>query len=486
MGQNLPRSASGLLRLLERKDMSARDLALHFLETIDSVNGPINAVVALDAESTLAEADRADMARARHVAGALCGLPVTVKDCIDVVGYPCTGGSFARKDFRPDEDSTAVRRLRQAGAVVLGKTNCAEYLASYETHNAIHGRTNHPLDTARTPGGSSGGEGAIIAAGGSPAGLGTDGGGSIRVPAHYCGLAGLRPTIGRVPETGCWPGTRSTGLLDVHTFGPIAHSAADLFLMLSAIQGPDGADPFAAPVSLPDWTQVKVADLRVGYFVHDWLTSVTRATAATVEKAARLMSEHGCVVSEAPPPTIVSEATDLFFAAIGADGGSRMRADLQASGGRHHEHLALLLAGLSESPPAAHYFRLLDRIHAYRRELRAYFSAYDIVISPVTTGPAPRHGEPPGNLPVSDFFKFEAFNYTHLVSLAGVPSVVVPVGREGGLPLGVQVTARPFDDHVAIAAAAFLEETALRSPEPGSPPILAEGGAAAESPSSVL
>jgi Asp-tRNA(Asn)/Glu-tRNA(Gln) amidotransferase A subunit family amidase len=394
-------------------------------------------------------------------------LPLTIKDCIDVAGFKATGGSFARQHHRPAADAPAVHRLRKAGAVVLGKTNAAEYLASYETSNAIYGRTNHPRDLERTPGGSSGGEAAIIAAGGSPAGIGTDGGGSIRVPAHYCGLAGLRPSTGRVPETGCWPGTRSTGLLDVHTFGPLAGHVEDLDLLLGVIEGPDGTDPFAVPAPLLDWRTVDVGRLRVGWYADDGLTRVTADTRAAVERAASAFEARGCAVEEGQPPPVVREATELFFSLVGSDGGTRMRADLAPARGRHHRGLLVLLDGLPDSPPTADvYFALLARAHDYRRELRAFISRYDVVVSPVTTGPAPRHGEPPGDVPKDRYYAFEAYNYTHLLSLAAVPVVVVPVASSGDLPVGVQIAANPFADHVAIAAAVALESEHQRGREP--------------------
>jgi amidase len=375
-----------------------------------------------------------------------------------VDGFRSTGGSLARRSYRPTADAPAVGRLRDAGAIILGKSNAAEYLASYETSNVIHGRTNHPLDLGRTPGGSSGGEAAIIRAGGSPAGIGTDGGGSIRVPAHYCGLVGLRPSTGRVPETGCWPATRSTGLLDIHTFGPLARHVEDLHPLLATIQGPDGIDPFASPAPLGDWRTVDVSNLRVGYYTDDGLTRVTSDTHHAVERAARVLEARGCGVEEASPPSVVREATELFFSLVGSDGGRRMRADLAPAGRRHHPDLLVLLDGLPDVPAGAdEFFELLRRSHAYRRELRAFAAKYDVILSPVTAGPAPRHGEPPGDVPLDRYYAFEAFNYTHLVSLAAVPVVAVPVDTSGPLPIGVQVAANPFADHIAIAAAAVLE-----------------------------
>src|SRR5205085_9443403 len=215
-----------------------------------------------DDEAAVAAADAADAARARGDARPLLGLPVTIKDSIETAGLASTGGSFAREGFVPDRDATVVARLRAAGAIVVAKTNVPEYTWSYETENALHGRTVHPLDPARTCGGSSGGEAALFGADASIAGIGTDGGGSIRVPSHYCGGAGLRPTAGLVPETGCWPSTRDTGMLDMNAVGPMARHVEDLALLLPVLAGADGIDPFVQGVSLRE----AAAPTRVGFY----------------------------------------------------------------------------------------------------------------------------------------------------------------------------------------------------------------------------
>ncbi|MHB1834065.1 MAG: amidase, partial [Solirubrobacteraceae bacterium] len=190
--------ASQWLSMLDRGELSARELSEHYLARIREQDPRLNAVVSLAPETVLAQADEADRARRAGETRPLLGLPVTIKDSIEVAGLPCTGGSLARAGFVPDRDATVVARLRDAGAVILAKTNVPEYSSAYETDNLVHGRTNHPLDPSRTPGGSSGGEAALAAADATPLGIGTDGGGSLRVPAHYCGVVGLRPTVGRV------------------------------------------------------------------------------------------------------------------------------------------------------------------------------------------------------------------------------------------------------------------------------------------------
>jgi amidase len=440
------------------------------MSLIDRVNPALNAVVALNPERTLAEATKADEARARGKNGALLGLPLTIKDSIDAEGFVSTGGSLARRDFVPARDATVVARIRSAGGIVLGKTNVPEYISSFETDNLVYGRTNNPYDLDRTPGGSSGGEAAILAAEASPLGIGSDGGGSIRVPAHYCGITGLRPTVGLIPETGAWPPSRSTGSLDIHTLGPMGRYVEDIALLLSVVAGPDGQDPFAVPVPIIDWRAVEPRRLRAAYYSDDPLTTPTAETRAAVATAAAALEALGNDVVAVTPTRRAAEATELFFACAGADGGARMRADVAAAAGQHHPQFATLLAyGLDETPPtAASFFATLERVHAFRAEMRALMGKYDVILCPAAAGPAPLHGTPPQGVPQEEYFRYEAFNYTHTYSVAGLPSAVVPAGRDPqGLPIGVQIVAAPFRDADALAVAAALQRT-IELPPPAS------------------
>jgi Asp-tRNA(Asn)/Glu-tRNA(Gln) amidotransferase A subunit family amidase len=448
-------SAYEWLRRLDAGELSARELVARVLARLDAASA-LNAVVARDDEAALAAADGADAARARGWRAPLLGLPVTIKDSLDVAGLPTTCGSYARAGVVPERDATVVARLRVAGAIVVAKTNVPEYTWSYETENALHGRTLHPLDPARTPGGSSGGEAALLGADASLVGIGTDGGGSIRVPSHYCGTAGLRPTAGLVPETGCWPPTRDTGYHDMSTLGPMARYVEDLELLLPVIAGPDGVDPFVHGVPLGDPGAVDVGRLHVGFYVHDGVWPVSEGTRAAVAAAAVALGERGCVVEEATPPDL-SEATGLFFAAMAADGGAQARRDLEPAGGRHVEQMRRLLEDLRPlAVDASGWFALLRRLFTFRARVREFVGRYDVVLAPVTAGPAPLHGCTPGtDEPLSSY---DAFNYTHVYSAAGLPVAVVRVSEERGLPLGVQVVASAFRDHVALAAARALED----------------------------
>jgi amidase len=440
-------SAAGWLRRISAAEVSSRELVTQVLARIDALNPRVNAVVARDDEVALAAADAADRARRDGDTRPLLGLPVTVKDSIETAGLASTCGSFAREGFVPERDATVVARLRSAGAIVVAKTNVPEYTWSYETENALHGRTVHPEDPARTCGGSSGGEAALLGVGASIVGIGTDGGGSIRVPSHYCGTAGLRPTAGLVPETGVWPSTRDTGMLDMNAVGPMASTVEDLALLLPLLAGADGVDPFVHEVPLPE---APPSPLRVGFYTHDGVRRVSDGTRAAVEAAAASFPN----AEEVDPPD-VSEATELFFALMAADGGERARRDLAPADGRHVPQLASLLENLRPlACDATAFFALVRRMFAFRARVRAFVADFDVVLAPVTTGPAPPHGCVPGD--ETPLESYDAFNYTHTYSLAGLPVTVVRAGAERGLPLGVQVVANPFRDHVALAAAAVI------------------------------
>jgi len=455
---HLELSAGEWLRRLRSRELSARELCRLTLDRIDAVDGRLHALVARDDEAALAAAAAADRARLVGSELPLLGLPVTVKDSIETAGLTTASGSFARATHVPTQDATVVSRLRAAGAVVVGKTNVPEYTWSYETENLLHGRTVNPFSLERTCGGSSGGEAALLGAGASIVGIGTDGGGSIRVPSHYCGIAGLRPTAGLVPETGCWPPTRDTGMLDMSCVGPMARVVEDLALLLPVLVGRDGADRFVHGVVPGDPAAVDLAGLRVGLYSADGVWPVSPATRAAVMAAGSALAASGCTLEEATPPD-VSEATDLFFELMAADGGAQARADLAPAGGRHVPQLLRLLEDLRPlALDAAGFLDRVRRLLAFRARIRTWVGRYDVIVAPVAPGPAPLHGCTPGS--DEPLESYRAFNLTHVYSLAGLPVVVVRAGSERDLPIGVQVVAGPFCEARALAAAAAIERAA--------------------------
>lgn len=450
-------TATQWLRQLQTQQITSRELSEHYLDRIAAVNPVINAVVAYDPELVLAEADQADRRRRDGCTSPLLGLPVTIKDNLDVAGLPCQAGSRARHDV-PTTDAEVVRRLRRAGALVIGKTNMPELGSSYESHNRVYGRTNHPLDSRLTPGGSSGGEAAILGADASPVGIGTDGGGSIRVPSHYCGLIGIRPTVGRVPVTGSWPEARGGGTFDITCIGPMGRSTGDVALLLEVISGPDLIDPFAHPVPLRSWTDVDATQLCVGWYVDDGVAAPTEPTAAAVRAAAETLQRVGATVQQVDPPN-VTRATELFFRASAADGGAGTR---NLVGDATDDHTPQFL-DLLRAPPygsstgAGDYFELLREIFEFRSRVRRWLSEFDVVIAPVAAGTAPMHNTAPANVPQSEYSRYEAFNYTHTYSIAGLPAASVPAAASGGLPIGVQVIGPPWREDLILAACGVIE-----------------------------
>src|SRR5579883_767953 len=294
----ITKSASELADAIRSKQLSSQAIIDAHLAQIAKVNPKLNAIVQLTAEPARKEAEAADAALARgELKGPLHGVPVTIKDTLETIGVICTGGTKGRANYIPKTDATSVARLRAAGAVILGKTNVPELAGAIETDNLVYGRTNNPYDLARTPGGSSGGESAIVAACGSPLGLGTDAGGSIRIPAHFCGLAAIKPTSGRVPRTGQFPlpmGARNA----VFHVSLIARKVDDLALALPIIAGPDFRDHSIVGMPLLDPKAVTLGGLKLAYFDNDGAADPTKEISAAVRDSAKALVEAGVKVEE--------------------------------------------------------------------------------------------------------------------------------------------------------------------------------------------
>ena len=389
------------------------------LQRIAAVNPQINAVVQL-APDALQQARQADADLANGVMrGPLHGVPFTAKDVFDVAGIVSAVGLDHRRYYVPVVDATVVTRMKRAGAILLGKTNTPPGGGGGDTENVVYGRTLNPYKLTATPGGSSGGEAAIVAAGGSPLGLGSDSGGSIRVPAHYCGVAGLKPTTGRVPNTGAYdhPG----GLSDPRTqVGVVARAVEDLALVLPILAGPDNFDSGVIPMPLEDWTQVRVKQLTVAYFLEDRATPVTSETAHAVGAAAQALARAGARLEESEPRDFVRDSRSLTERWWG-------------------------LASLHGQEVV----ELFDGWDGYRTRLLQYMERYDAILCPADPHPAPpfRERDP------------KRFDYTLPFSLLGWPVVVVRAGVSAqGLPIGVQIAARPWRDDVALALARDLEK----------------------------
>ena len=441
-------SASELARALRERRVSSRELVEACLARIERVNPSLRAVVALCPERARREAEAADLEVARGAwRGPLHGLPITVKDSFDTAGIVSTWGTPGRARCVPDRDATAVARLRAAGAIVLGKTNTPELTMGFETVNPIYGRTCNPYDLARTPGGSSGGAAAIVAAGGVAFDIGSDTGGSIRLPAHCCGVAGIRPTSGRVPRTGhaIGPGSAIDALTQI---GPLARRVEDLALVLSVIAGPDGRDPFVAPVPLGDPAAVDVGRLRVALFTDNGVVAPEPGVAAAVRAAADALAEAGARVEEQRPPG-VEESHELFMRVVVIDGGAELRRILAHCGTALGDSSLAPLARLAAPAPDER-VRIVERWDELRSHLLAWVERFDLVVCPANAHAALPHGESDARMP--------AFSYTMTWNLTGWPAAVVRAGATAeGLPIGAQLVAPPWREDVALAAAACVE-----------------------------
>ena len=445
-------SATSIARSIQAKEVSAVEIVEAHLRRIDEVNSKLNAVVMLAGDRAMAEAREADAALARGESkGAFHGVPITIKDSHDTEGIVSTGGTLGRKDFVPNADATAVARMRAAGAIVLGKTNTPEFTLSFETDNLVYGQTNNPYDVSRTPGGSSGGASAIIAAGGSAMDLGTDTGGSIRVPSAFCGLAGLKPTSGRVPRTGHIVPWGLGGMDSLTTIGPMARYAEDLWLGFSTIAGPDGIDPFIHPVPLNDPTSIKVADLRVAFYIDNGTVSPTAEIEASVRSAAAAIADSGANVVEDLPAAITNNLDANVTSILVADGGAGVRRLVEKAGTEQvHERMERFLS--AELISAAEYTALLERMDSFRSQMLSFMENYDAILCPVRPWPALPHGETLTSQASPANFYTSAYNTT------GWPGAVVRVGTSSdGLPISLQLMCRPWREDVAVALAAVLE-----------------------------
>lgn len=440
--------AVDMAKLVRDKEISSRELVAAHLERIASVNPRVNAVVTLMADQALIEADSADSELAHgELRGPLHGVPFSVKDSIDVAGVKTTAGTWGRRNADPaSKDAALVRRLRENGGIPIAKTNLPDLLFSFETDNLIFGRTNNPYDLEKTPGGSSGGESALIAAHGSPLGLGSDCLGSVRVPAAFCGIASLKPTSGRlarnghVPPAGLW-------FEALWQIGPMARSAADLELAMRCLTlgGEDWMSP-PAPLFPPEVIQ------RVAFFTDNGFARCSPEIESAVRNCAAHLASTGIEVTEARPPG-VEHAYELELGLLGADGCEGIDAYLHDAGSdRVHPLLDNFTSRMRLfCTDAAGFARRWQEWDDYRAAMQKFFAPYDAVICPVYTGTALRHGESMGEA------HFHGFSYTMAWSVAGYPAATVPCGESGGLPINVQVVAKPWRDLTALAACKLIQ-----------------------------
>ena len=460
-------SGCELARRIRDGEVTSRRVCEAHIDRIRAVNPVINAVVADRFEAALREADAADtLVRTgpRQALPPFHGVPCTIKEAFAVQGMPNTAGLVTRQGQLSADDAPTVARVRAAGAIVLGVTNISELCMWMESDNRVYGRSNNPYDPTRIVGGSSGGEGAIVGAGGSPFGLGSDIGGSIRGPAFFNGVFGHKPTGGLVPSTGQYPRAEGSSMR-LMTTGPIARRAEDLYPLLRLLAGPDAQDPSCKSMKLGDPAEVDLSTLRVLDIEDNGTTPVSPELRAGQRRIADFLASKGARVRRERIPALVhsfeiwsavmAEATHTSFAELLGDG-RRLNVKRELGRllvGRSAHTLPALGLAVLEGLAA----RLPDRTRRMARlgrdleaQMMDLVGENGVLLYPSYPTTAPRHGHP--------ILRPLRWVYFGILNVLAMPSTQVPLGLgRGGLPLGLQVAAAPGNDHLTLAVAAELE-----------------------------
>jgi Asp-tRNA(Asn)/Glu-tRNA(Gln) amidotransferase A subunit family amidase len=453
-------SALAMADLVRRKQISPLELVEAHLQRIEKLNPKLNAFVHVDADRVRRDARAAEWAVSQGAGlGPLNGVPISIKSSIDVAGLRCEAGSRLRDGYVAAHDAPLVGRLRAAGAVILGVTNSPELLMAWETDNLLYGRTNNPWDLSRTAGGSSGGEAAAIAACCSGGGVGSDGGGSIRMPAHFSGICGLKPTPGRIPATGHFPNSVGPFAL-IGVVGPMARTVADLQQLFEIMQGPDEGDPNAAPVPIRHIEKKDTRRIRIGYFEDDGRTPVTAETRAAVRTAALALERAGFQVGPFRPDGL-EIARQLWWKIFGVAGAMLLGPMMS---GRESEISPILkeFSGWAAAEPPHTAESLLNtwiQRDVVRMQIFTQMKECPILLCPVGAIPAFRHGERSWTIDGKTVEYLDAWSYCEWFNLLGMPAAVVPVGpSQDGLPIGVQIAGLPWQEELVLAVSAAIEQ----------------------------
>ena len=461
-------AAATMAARVRAKEISPVELVEAHLQRIEQLNPRLNAFVQVDADAALGQARIAEAAvTSGETLGPLHGVPISIKSSIEVARLRCEAGTRLRAGHVAAQDAPLVARLRKAGAIILGTTNCAELLMAWETDNVLYGRTNNPWELSRTPGGSSGGEAAAIASGCSAGGVGSDGGGSIRVPAHFSGICGLKPTPGRIPATGHFPQSAGPFAL-TGVVGPMTRSVGDLKLLFEIMQGPDDGDPQAAPVPVRWPSPQELKKLRIGYFEDDGRIPVTAETRSAVRTAAEALRRAGFQV-EAFRPQGLEEARQLWWKFFGVAGGMLLGPMLKG----HEAEISPVLKEFCSwvaAEPAHTGQSLLDtwiKRDLLRMKIFAEMREFPVLLCPVAAIPAFRHGERSWQVEGKTVQYLDAWSYCEWFNLLGMPAAVVPVGQSAkGLPIGVQIAGLPWEEERVLSVAAEIEAQCGPQPRP--------------------
>jgi amidase len=448
MDDLVSQSATALADLIRKRALSPVEVVEAHLSRIDSLNPKLNAVVTLSRDAIEKAKEAEGAVRRGDVIGPLHGVPVTVKDTIETSGLRTTSGSVLHADFIPKRDASAVARLKAAGAIILGKTNAAEMAMDYTADNPVFGRANNPYDPLLTTGGSSGGEAAAIASCMSPGGIGSDLAGSIRIPAHFCGIVGLKPTVGRVPGNGQFPPSAGPYALGA-AIGPMARSVDDLALLFEVLAGIETSN-----------SRATLRGQRVAYYTDDDVSPVSEETRRAVETAARALSDAGLVVKQTQPPGI-ERGHDLWLKLFSRASVVQLRnvyAGQEDKGGEF-VRWRLATADDTSTPSLDEYIAWWLERDQLRETLVEWMKETPLVLAPVGATPAYEHNTHKISVGERTMSTFRAFSYSQTFNVFDLPVVVVPAGRTvAGLPIGIQVVGRPFAEETVLAAAALIEE----------------------------
>ena len=437
-----------IVGLIRNRDVSPVEVAEAHLQQISRLNPTLNAVVTV-APDVIERAKQAEAAVMRgDELGPLHGAPMTIKDTIETAGLRSTSGSGMRADYVPKRDAPIVARLKAAGAIILGKTNTAEMAMDYTADNPVFGRTNHPLDPKLTPGGSSGGEAVAIATCMSAAGFGSDLAGSLRIPAHFCGITALKPTTGCFPGEGQFP--PSTGPYSLGAVvGPMARRVRDLLGLLAVI---GNENYFGRPYDM--------RRVRVAWYTDDGIAPVTEETARAVASVVNVLEDAGLIVEERRPPH-VERGNEIWLKLFSRASVVQLRDVYE-----NHEELGgdfvrwRLARAADEQPPELDkYIRWWMERDRLRAELIDWMNDTPLLVAPVGATPAFAHGTHKLTVGEETVSTFRAFSYSQTFNVFDLPSVAVPAGRSAeGLPIGVQIVGRPFAEQTVLAAAAIVEK----------------------------
>lgn len=470
-------SARQLLQGLKKGEISSRALLETYIARIEEKNPALNAVVAMDLDAARKRADAADKAIANGEDwGPLHGLPVTIKDTYEVPGMPCAAGASALRNHRPDKPAVAIARMLEAGAIVFGKTNVPLFASDLQSFNKVYGTTNNPWDTSLTPGGSSGGSAAALAAGFTALEMGSDIGGSIRIPAHFCGVYGHKVSHGIISMRGHVPGPPGTlGEPALAVAGPMARSADDLQLLLDVVAGPSPLQQPAWQLKLPTPTQKKIGDFRVLLWIDDPLCPIDQQMASLYLQLKSALETAGAQVTLGSPLGMgLEDFYPLYLNQLGSVmGASRKKLERRVMGlaaplwnrvgdylslPKHFEHF---LEGVAQSH--ADWLRKDEQRLRLTRKFLRVFDQYDVILAPPAATTALKHLQHPEMHLRKITINGQKRNYVDMMmwispaTLMGLPSTSAPIGKTtAGIPVNVQIMGAPFQDKTTIRFAALM------------------------------